>query len=206
MKKLTLFVALPLFVLLGCNAEAQRGELGPMPQDLQSMLVAGGCFWCVEADFEKVEGVYEVISGYGGGTTAGPTYKNYEANGHREVALIRYDPEVIGFEDLATLFIRTIDVTDDGGQFCDRGFGYTTAVYYGTLEEQEILERVIAEGEAEIGRDIVTPIEPLPTFYPAEDYHQDYYKKNAGRYQVYRGLCGRDRTVRNVWGRAPGDA
>ena len=205
MRQLILLIALPLAFLAGCGAEAQR-ELGPMPLELKEMLVAGGCFWCVEADFEKVDGVYEVISGYGGGRTTNPTYRNYDDGGHREVALIRYDAETVSFEELATLFIRTIDVTDDGGQFCDRGFGYTTAVYYGTLEEQQILERVIAEGEDEIGRDIVTPIEPLPTFYPAEDYHQDYYKKNSGRYQVYRGLCGRDRTVRSIWGRAVGDA
>ncbi|MEO1656342.1 MAG: peptide-methionine (S)-S-oxide reductase MsrA [Pseudomonadota bacterium] len=205
MKKLILLFALPFAFLAGCGAEAQR-ELGPMPQDLKEMLVAGGCFWCVEADFEKVDGVYEVVSGYGGGSVANPTYRNYSDNGHREVALIRYNPEIVTFEELATLFIRTIDVTDAGGQFCDRGFGYTTAVYYGTLEEQEILERVIVEGEDEIGQDIVTPIEPLPTFYAAEDYHQDYYKKNPGRYQVYRGLCGRDRTVRSIWGSAPGDA
>ncbi|MEM9837912.1 MAG: peptide-methionine (S)-S-oxide reductase MsrA [Pseudomonadota bacterium] len=179
------------------GAEADAG--------LEDLLVAGGCFWCVEADLEKVPGVRDVVSGYAGGRNANPTYQNYDAGGHREVALVRYDPNVVNFDELMTIFIRTIDVTDDGGQFCDRGYGYSTAVYFGTEEERIALERIISEGEAEIGRNIVTPIEAEPTFYPAEDYHQDYYMKNPRRYGVYRGLCGRDRTVKGVWGQSAGE-
>ncbi|MEM1380569.1 MAG: peptide-methionine (S)-S-oxide reductase MsrA [Pseudomonadota bacterium] len=172
---------------------------------LEDLLVAGGCFWCVEADLEKVDGIFDVVSGYAGGRNANPTYQNYSSNGHREVALVKYDPDTISFDEVMAFFIRTIDVTDDGGQFCDRGYGYSTAVYYGTEAERVSLERIIAEGEEEIGREIVTPIEAEPTFYPAEDYHQDYYMKNPRRYGVYRGLCGRDRTVRGVWGQSAGE-
>lgn len=196
-----------VMILSACGLSAQTDEQDAAadPAALDDLLVAGGCFWCVEADLEKLAGVDEVISGYAGGRNANPTYQNYDANGHREVAQVRYDPEVISFEELMEIFIRTVDVTDDGGQFCDRGYGYSTAVYYGTDEERDILERVISEGEAELGRKIVTPIEPEPTFYPAEDYHQDYYMKNPRRYGVYRGLCGRDRTVKNVWGQSAGE-
>lgn len=197
---------LPLLMLLtACGLDQTTPEVEDMPTAGAEMLVAGGCFWCVEADLEKLEGVSDVVSGYGGGETANPTYKNYSKGGHREVALVRYDPEDISFEELAEFFIRTIDVTDDGGQFCDRGFGYTTAVYYGTEEERQILETVIAEGEEELGKEIVTPIEAKPAFYPAEMYHQDYYMKNPRQYGVYRGLCGRDRTVRNLWGKSAGE-
>ncbi|NRA30832.1 MAG: peptide-methionine (S)-S-oxide reductase MsrA [Parvularculaceae bacterium] len=169
------------------------------------MLVAGGCFWCVEADLEKVDGVVEVVSGYAGGRNVDPTYKTYDKGGHREVALVQYDPSVISFEDLATIFIRTIDVTDDGGQFCDRGYGYSTAVYYANEREQEILEVVLAKGSTEIGEKIVTPIEARPMFYAAEGYHQDFYKKSRFRYSSYRAACGRDRTVRFVWGQSGPD-
>lgn len=195
-----------LMVLAACGSGAPQSErAGETPAGLETMLVAGGCFWCVEADLEKVDGVNEVVSGYAGGTNANPTYDDYARNGHREVAQVRYDPEETSFEELAEIFIRTIDVTDDGGQFCDRGDEYSTAVYYGTEGEKAILEEVIAEGEKELGRGIVTPIEPEPTFYPAEDYHQDYYMKNQRRYGAYRWACGRDRTVRNVWGQDAGD-
>nr|WP_229786166.1 peptide-methionine (S)-S-oxide reductase MsrA [Parvularcula lutaonensis] len=199
-------ILIPLFLLVAsCDLDQSKPELEPAAEAGAEMLVAGGCFWCVEADLEKLPGVAEVVSGYAGGKVANPTYQNYSKTGHREVALVRYDPETISFEELAEFFIRTIDVTDDGGQFCDRGYGYTTAVYFGTEEERQILETVISEGEEELGKDIVTPIEAMPTFYPAEMYHQDYYMKNPRQYGVYRGLCGRDRTVRNLWGKSAGE-
>ncbi|MEE4209487.1 MAG: peptide-methionine (S)-S-oxide reductase MsrA [Parvularcula sp.] len=185
--------------------QSQAENKGPMPAGEAEMLVAGGCFWCVEADLEKVAGVTEVISGYAGGTNENPTYENYDEAGHREVALVRYDPSVIGFERLAEVFIRTIDVTDGGGQFCDRGYEYSPAVYYSDAEERTILETVIAEGEEEVGTTFDVPIEEAPRFWPAEDYHQDYYKKNQIRYGLYRQACGRDRTVKNVWGQNAGE-
>lgn len=199
MLKLSAVAAAIGFSLAGSvSAEEEKPKLA-------DMLVAGGCFWCVEADLEKVDGVVDVISGYAGGRNVDPTYKTYDAGGHREVALVQYDPSVVSFEDLATIFIRTIDVTDDGGQFCDRGYGYSTAVYYANEREQEILEVVLAKGSTEIGDKIVTPIEARPTFYAAEDYHQDFYKKSRFRYSSYRAACGRDRTVRFVWGQSGPD-
>lgn len=201
MKMMTL--ALPLLVLAAaCGMDDTKPPVNDTPTELDDFMVAGGCFWCVEADLERVKGVEEVMSGYAGGRNANPTYQNYDDYGHREVALVRFDPSVITFEELAEIFIRTIDVTDDSGQFCDRGYEYSTAVYYETEAEKDILEDVIKEGEAEIGRPIVTPIEAEPTFYPAEMYHQDYYLKNPRRYAIYRGACGRDRTVKKVWGKA----
>lgn len=194
-----------LSVLAACGLDTTTPEIEEPAGDLEEMLVAGGCFWCVEADLEKLDGVEEVISGYGGGDVPDPTYRTYSSGGHREVALVRYDPEEISFEEIATVFLRTIDVTDDGGQFCDRGYGYSTALYYDGEDERAILEAVVAEGEAELGQDIVTPIEAEPQFYPAETYHQDYYMKKPRQYGVYRGLCGRDQTVRSLWGQSAGE-
>jgi peptide-methionine (S)-S-oxide reductase len=200
---------LALLALLAASCAAEEEATRPdTPQaDAASaeMVVAGGCFWCVEADLEKVDGVIEVVSGYGGGSNENPTYENYDDNGHREIALVRYDPAEIGFERLAEIFIRTIDVTDGGGQFCDRGYEYSPAVYYQDAEERRILETVIAEGEDEVAEDFEVPIEERPRFWPAEDYHQDYYKKNQIRYNLYRQACGRDRTVKNVWGQNAGE-
>jgi peptide-methionine (S)-S-oxide reductase len=203
---------LPLLLALSltaCGGDKSRPDVAAQEEiaaeGLAEALVAGGCFWCVEADLEKLEGVDEVISGYGGGTSSMPTYKTYEREGHREVALVRYDPEEISYEELMSFFLRTVDVTDDGGQFCDRGYGYTTAVYFGTEEEQAVLERLKAEAESELGRSVVTPIEARPAFTPAETYHQDYYKKKPRQYAVYRNLCGRDQTVRRLWGKTPGE-
>ncbi|NNU17575.1 peptide-methionine (S)-S-oxide reductase MsrA [Parvularcula sp. ZS-1/3] len=201
----TTIIATLFSLLAACGMNEARTQEVETPDELAELMVAGGCFWCVEADLEKLAGVKDVISGYAGGDVPNPTYQNYSKNGHREVALVQYDPEEISFEEIMTVFIRTIDVTDNGGQFCDRGFGYTTAVYYGTEREQEYLEVIIAKGETEIGRKIVTPILAKPQFWPAEDYHQDYYMKNPRRYGVYRGLCGRDNTVKAVWGQKPGD-
>ena len=197
---------LPLLTLLAaCGLDETKPEMPDTPEHMAELMVAGGCFWCVEADLEKLHGVQDVISGYGGGSLPDPTYRTYSRGGHREVALVHYDPATISFEELMSVFIRTIDVSDDGGQFCDRGYGYTTAVYYATEEERETLERVIAEGEEELGRSIVTPIEEKPTFYAAEVYHQNYYMKKPRQYAVYRGLCGRDQTVRSLWGQAAGE-
>ena len=196
----------PLLALLAaCGLDESMPEIKTAPAEHEELLVAGGCFWCVEADLEKLDGVDEVISGYAGGSQADPTYRNYMRSGHREVALVRYDPEEISFEEIMTIFIRTIDVTDDGGQFCDRGYGYSTAVYFASEEEEDILTSIIDAGEDELGKTIVTPIEAKPTFYTAEEYHQDYYMKKPRQYAVYRGLCGRDQTVRSLWGQSAGE-
>ena len=176
---------------------------GPLAaKDLQTAVVAGGCFWCVEADFDKIEGVTETISGYAGGSAETATYKQVtrENTGHREAVKITFDADVISYERIIELFLRSIDPLDAGGQFCDRGMSYTTAIFTGSVEEAAIAGQEVAEAERQLGRELATEVVPNTGFYPAEGYHQDYYKKNPLRYSTYRKGCRRDRRVRQVWG------
>ena len=161
--------------------------------------MAGGCFWCVESDFEKLEGVGDVVSGYSGGETENPTYRNH--SGHLEVALIPYDPEVVTYKELVDYFFRHIDPTDAGGQFCDRGHSYTTAVFYANDDEKNAAQASKKEAAAYLEAEIVTPIRERMIFWKAEDYHQNYYKTNPVRYKYYRSACGRDRRVKALWGK-----
>lgn len=165
---------------------------------------AGGCFWCIESDFEKVPGVLEAISGYTGGHQADPTYARVAAGGtgHRESVLVRFDPAVVGYERLLQAYWRMVDPTDAGGQFSDRGHQYTTAIYYHDDGQRRLAEQSIAELEASgrYDRPIITPVEPAGTFYPAEDYHQDYYDRNSLRYRFYRYNSGRDQYLARTWG------
>ncbi len=180
----------------------------------ETAIVAGGCFWCVEADFEKVKGVREVVSGYTGGTTQNPTYKQVTkgGTGHYEAVRIEYDPAQISYQQLLNLFLRSIDPTDAGGQFCDRGSSYRTAIFVSDKAEQATAQKALAQAKAELGQKIVTPILPASTFTDAEAYHQDYYKSSdlvltragpkskASAYKFYRDACGRDERVRQLWG------
>jgi peptide-methionine (S)-S-oxide reductase len=166
-------------------------------------IFAGGCFWCTESDFDKVPGVLSTVSGYTGGFSVQPTYRQVTAGGtgHFEAVRIRYDPETVGFATLVKIFLRTIDPFDDDGQFCDRGNQYRSAIFVNDEEEQELASAAKAEAEAELGKPIATLILPAARFFPAEDYHQDYYKKNPIRYRFYRLTCGRDARLKRVWGR-----
>lgn len=182
--------------------------------EIRKAVVAGGCFWCVEADFEKVQGVKDVVSGFTGGTVEGPTYKQVVngGTGHFEAVQITYDDAVISYADLMHKFLRSIDVTDAGGQFCDRGDTYRTAIFVATEAERATAEAAIAEAAKVLGQKVVTPVLSGGDFWPAEEYHQDYYKssdivltrggpmqkKNA--YQFYREGCGRDARLAQVWG------
>ncbi|WP_036767329.1 peptide-methionine (S)-S-oxide reductase MsrA [Parvularcula oceani] len=197
-----LFALLPLLAACVGGDETQdlSSQVEGVPEGAESLLVAGGCFWCVEADFEKKEAVYEVVSGYAGGETPDPTYKTYEAGGHREVARIYYDPERTDYETLVRDFLRTVDVTDAGGQFCDRGYGYTTAVYYESEAEREAARAALAEAERQLGQEVVTDLAAEPDFTAAEAYHQDYYEKNPLAYRYYRTSCGRDARLEELWG------
>lgn len=176
--------------------------LSPLPAiaETRSIIVAGGCFWCVEKDFDHVPGVIATTSGYSGGALENPTYQNHE--GHREVVKIDYDPAKTDYATLLSVFFRSVDPTDDGGQFCDRGPAYATAITYTTDEEKAAAEKAKADAQAALGRTIVTPVEKAGAFWKAEDYHQDYYKKNPIRYAYYRSACGRDSTVEELWGKA----
>ncbi|WP_157056497.1 peptide-methionine (S)-S-oxide reductase MsrA [Pseudorhodobacter aquimaris] len=182
----------------------------------EKAIVAGGCFWCVEADFESVDGVKSVVSGYTGGTTDNPTYKQVGrgGTGHYEAVEITFDNAKISYAKILEMFLRSVDPLDAGGQFCDRGEVYRTAIF--PLDDRQNATAVTekAKAEQELGKPIVTPILAAKTFYLAEDYHQDYYKgsnlvltrggpkKQSEAYKFYREGCGRDARVKEVWGDA----
>lgn len=186
------------------------GALGPAHAATEKAIVAGGCFWCVEADFEKVPGVQSVVSGYTGGASQNPTYKSHR--GHLEAVEITFDNTRIRYSELIRLYLRSVDVTDAGGQFCDRGESYTTAIFVLNAAQQAAASAEIAAAEMALGQKVVTPIRPAGPFWKAEDYHQDYWKsseivltrsgpkqkKNA--YKFYRNACGRDQKVKALWG------
>jgi peptide-methionine (S)-S-oxide reductase len=161
--------------------------------DTDTFVFSGGCFWCTEADFEKLDGVSEVISGFTSGTTADPKYYPGAYGDHREAAQVLYDPDVVSFEDLVRHVYRTIDYEDDGGQFCDRGHSYTPAIYYESEEEKAIAARLAPPTS-------VVPIEPEKQFFPVREAHQDYYKKNSGKYKFYRYRCRRDQRIEELNG------
>ncbi|MBN2256141.1 MAG: peptide-methionine (R)-S-oxide reductase MsrB [Deltaproteobacteria bacterium] len=172
-------------------------------EKLEKATFAGGCFWCMEPPFEKLDGVVEVISGYTGGHTAGPTYKEVSrgGTGHAEAIQITYDPDRITYEELLDVFWRQIDPTDRDGQFADRGTQYRTAIFYHSEEQKRLAElsRAALEESGMFDRPIVTGIVEASTFYPAEDYHQDYSKKNANHYKRYRYGSGRERFLEKKW-------
>lgn len=176
------------------------GATSTLAQEPAQAIFAGGCFWCVESDFDKVPGVLSTTSGYIGGENENPTYENHTAYRHREAVLIAYDPARVTYEQLLHSFFRSVDPLDAGGQFCDRGFSYSTAVYAVDETQLEQANAAKAEAEATLGQEVATDIVAAPTFWPAEDYHQDYYRKNPLRYSFYRNACGRDQRVRDVWG------
>ncbi|MEZ5904452.1 MAG: peptide-methionine (S)-S-oxide reductase MsrA [Geminicoccaceae bacterium] len=163
-------------------------------------ILAGGCFWCVESDMDAVPGVLETQSGYIGGKFDNPTYESHSAAGDLEAVKVTFDPAIVTYRQLLDIFWRTIDVTDDGGQFCDRGNSYRTAVFVANAGERAIAEESKAAAEQALGQEIVTRILDAPTFWPAEDYHQDFHTENPLRYTYYRYSCGRNRQVERVWG------
>ncbi|WP_374429384.1 peptide-methionine (S)-S-oxide reductase MsrA [Tabrizicola sp.] len=176
----------------------------------ETAILAGGCFWCVEADFEPVAGVSDVVSGFTGGEMQNPTYRNHD--GHLEAVMITFDPAVISYGELVAKFLRSVDVLDAGGQFCDRGASYRTAIFVQDAAQRKAAEAAVAEAEAALGQKVVTPVLEAGTFWMAEGYHQDYYKsseivltragpkKKSNAYKFYREACGRDARVRELWG------
>lgn len=165
---------------------------------------AGGCFWCMESDFEDIPGVVSVISGYTGGTVAHPTYQEVSSGrtGHAEAIRVLYDPEQISYRELLTYFWHSVDPLDATGQFCDRGDQYRSAIFYHDEAQHQLAEQSKVEWEDSdrFHQRLATEINPLTPFYPAEEYHQDYYLKNPLRYQFYRFSCGRDRRLTQLWG------
>lgn len=182
----------------------------------ETLVVAGGCFWCVESDFESVRGVTEAVSGYTGGSVANPTYKQVTrgGTGHYEAVRITFDPSQVSRDTLLNMFFRSVDPTDAGGQFCDRGESYRTAIFVENASQQKAAKAAKSRAERDLGQKVVTPILEATTFYEAEDYHQDYYKgkklvvtrfgpkRQSEAYKRYRQACGRDARVAQLWGSA----
>ncbi|SDT89946.1 peptide-methionine (S)-S-oxide reductase MsrA [Stappia sp. ES.058] len=193
--------------LLGALAAVLAVSLAaPRPAialDEQTAIFAGGCFWCVESDFDTIPGVLETVSGYTGGTLDDPTYKavTQGGTGHYEAVRITFDADTVSYTDLVAALFRSVDPTDAGGQFCDRGPSYRTAIFATDAEQRRIAEREKAQAAVSLDTKIATPILDAATFYPAEDYHQDFYEKSPTRYTYYRWSCGRDDTVKRVWGK-----
>ncbi|MGI8931907.1 MAG: peptide-methionine (S)-S-oxide reductase MsrA, partial [Sphingomicrobium sp.] len=163
---------------------------------------AGGCFWCTESDFDKIPGVLSTTSGYTGGKLRNPTYKQVSAGGtgHIEAVRVTYDPARVSYATLAARFIRTVDPLDSGGSFCDRGYHYRSAFFVDTPAQRRIAETIRTKTQASLKKPVATLVLPAATFYPAETYHQDYYKKNPIRYRFYRLNCGRDARLKEIWG------
>lgn len=203
-------ILLSFAIVAGLFMQAQTADAG----ETRDIVVAGGCFWCMEADFERVRGVKEAVSGYTGGTVANPTYKQVSGGntGHYEAVKISYDSGIVDRRKLYDLFFRSIDPTDAGGQFCDRGQSYATAIFVSNNAERAAAEKAKASAQAALGRKIVTPILDSKMFYDAEDYHQDYYKgtkrvltrygviPQKDAYKRYRKGCGRDARIKDLWG------
>jgi peptide-methionine (S)-S-oxide reductase len=175
----------------------------PAPQE--TAVFAGGCFWCVEEAFEKVPGVSSVVSGYIGGTVPNPTYEQVAAKstGHAEAVEVTYDPTKVSYEQLVDWFWRNIDPFDERGQFCDKGSPYRSGIHYRGETQKKVAEasKAALEASGRFKQKIVTEIVLAGTFYAAEDYHQDYYKKNPNRYQYYKYACGRADRLEQIWGK-----
>jgi peptide methionine sulfoxide reductase msrA/msrB len=193
------------FGFLYARGKEQKMEKtkSPLPEKTAEAVFAGGCFWCTESDFEKVDGVIEALSGYTGGREANPTYQQVSAGGtgHLEAVKVIYDPSKITYAQLLQVFWRHVNPTDAGGQFVDRGPQYRSAIFYANDQERQLAEaskEALGAGRR-FEKPIVTEILPLGTFYPAEDYHQDYYQKNPLRYRYYRSGSGRDQFIESVW-------
>ena len=171
---------------------------------LETVVLGGGCFWCIEADYEKLDGVVDVISGYAGGHVKNPTYKQVSAggSGHIEVVKVTYDAHKINYSQILDYFWRHVDPTRDDGQFCDRGLQYRPAIFYQDKTQKKLA--LASTKQIEQSKPFAEPLKveliQASTFYPAEDYHQDYYKKNPIRYNFYRFNCGRDRRLKQIWG------
>ena len=208
LKALLLTVLIVLVVVL----RHDRAEAG----QTETLIVAGGCFWCVESDFESVPGVIGAVSGFTGGSLKNPTYKDVTngGTGHYEAVRISFDSSVVSRDRLLAMFLRSVDPTDAGGQFCDRGDSYRTAIFVSNAGDKALARQAITDAQSELGRKIVTPVLDQRAFYPADAYHQDYYKgtkliltrfgpkSQAAAYKLYRKGCGRDARVKQLWGRA----
>ena len=202
-------IALALVATVEIFAQVQTVQA-----DTETLTVAGGCFWCVESDFESVNGVEEAISGFAGGKVANPTYKQVVrgGTGHYEAVQITFDPDIVSRDEILSNFFRSVDPTDAGGQFCDRGQSYATAIFAEGPDQKAAAEKAKVQAARDLGQKVVTPILGSFPFYAADASHQDYYKgskivltrfgpkKQSKAYKAYRNACGRDQSVERLWG------
>jgi peptide methionine sulfoxide reductase msrA/msrB len=197
-----------LWLLAGVQAREEKSAKAP--SSVARATFAGGCFWCMEPPYGKIPGVQSVTSGYAGGHVKNPSYEQVSSGttGHAESVQVTYDPSRVSYEQLLEVYWRNIDPTDAGGQFCDRGNQYRTVIFYeGASQKGAALQSKAAlESSGVLGKPIVTEVVPLEAFYPAEDYHQGFCKKNPLRYNSYRAGCGRDRRLEELWGKVPAKA
>jgi peptide-methionine (S)-S-oxide reductase len=206
----TAFLALAALLATACDARA--GEPGPSsqpapmkaaaPAGSATAIFAGGCFWCSESDFEHLKGVLGAVSGYSGGKERNPTYDQvgHGRTGHAEVVEVTYDPKQVSYAQLVEFFFRHIDPTQTNGQFCDHGPQYRSAVFYANDAEKQVALAAKEKAAAILKAPIATEVVARTDFWMAEDYHQDFYKKDAGHYRRYRTGCGRDARVQELWG------
>ena len=187
------FVSLILFLILPINYA--------FSENLNKAYFAGGCFWCMEESFEKLEGVKEVISGYSGGTTSNPTYKEvtFGDTGHFEVVEIIYNSNIISYNELLDHFWINIDPFDEYGQFCDKGYSYRSVAFYQNAYEKNQIEKSISEIENKFSKRVVTYVREFEIFYKAEDKHQDYYQEYLLNYLMYKKGCGREEVLKRIW-------
>lgn len=173
-----------------------------MAEELDTAVFAGGCFWCMEKPFEKLDGVISAVSGYTGGHLDKPTYEQVSAGGtgHMESVKITYNPKEISYKELLDTFWVNIDPLDGTGQFCDKGEQYRSAIFYQNAEQKKLAEESLTGIEKKLGAKVATKVIEGKEFYPAEEYHQDYYKRNPIRYNFYRSRCGRDNRLEELWG------
>lgn len=198
-------------LLFGCgNAQGLADDLPPQPATLpansKTAVFAGGCFWCMEKPFDQIPGVLATTSGYTGGTQANPTYRQVSSGttGHAEAVQVTYDPTQVTYSKLLTTFWKNVDPFDAQGQFCDKGSQYRSAIFYADNDQKQQAEtsKQQLKPNPKFTQPIATEVTPASTFYPAEDYHQNYYKTNATKYKFYRYACGRDQRLKEVWGDA----
>ena len=209
MKMIFLIMFFIPFIVSMCRGQDKQNDVMKPAGDIENSsheqaILAGGCFWCIEAPLEQIDGVIEVTSGYTGGREENPTYKEVSSGqtGHFEAVLITYDPAKITYKELLDVFWQQIDPTDPGGQFADRGSQYRTAIFYQNDEQKKIAEesKAALDRSGKFDKPLVTEILPASTFYPAEDYHQDYYKKCPVRYKSYKKGSGREDYIKKTWG------
>ena len=200
MKRIGAILVAAVAMSVPALAQSQDGQAAD--QNVETAIFAGGCFWCMEPPYDKLDGVLATTSGFSGGEIEDPSYEDVASGNteHIEVVQVRYNPEKVSYGKLLDVFWKNIDPLDDGGQFCDRGYQYTTAIFVNSEEQREAAEASKRELKGRFDKPIVTPIRDAKPFYAAKEYHQNYYEKRPIRYKFYRTSCGRDGRLDELWG------